>query len=69
MIVLIVKKDMYKKLYNRIRAIVNNALIIIISLLFIIADAVDIGTGIGASITLGVLLILNLIFNLGIFIY
>ena len=60
---------MYKKLYNRIRAIINNALIIIISLLFIIADAVDIGTGIGVSITLGTLLLLNLIFNLGIFIY
>lgn len=69
LIMLIVKKNMYKKTFNQIRAIINNSIIIIICIIFIIADAVDIETGIGASIALGVILFLNLIFNLAIFVY
>ena len=69
MIILVVLKKIYKKQYDNIRSVINYSILIIISIIFIIADAADIGDGIGASIALGILLIFNVLLNLGGWIY
>ena len=47
----------------------NYIIIIIVSIIYIIVDAVDVGSGIGASISLGFFLLFGVLMNISIWVY
>lgn len=67
---LTVRRNIYNSKYNKIRSIINQAIIISISIIFIMLEyAVKDGLGLIPSLILLILLLLSLVTNIGFFIF
>ena len=69
MAIVVWKKQIYQNQINKVRSLINYLILVVVCIIYIIADAADIGNGIAASIVLAIFLLLCCLINIGIWAY